>query len=131
MNELLGYRESAFLMLFENKFLNEDYDELFETAREIECINLGNKTRKLVWDVLHNNDHINDIIQSFSTTRAVSRIPKLNVTVLSIGIAEVLYGYNIPVKVAISEAMKLVDKYGLEGDIKFVNGVFGSFAESL
>jgi len=131
MTEKLGYRESAFLIIFENMFLNQDIEEVFETAVELENIDLGSKTRKLVKNVIDNSNDINDTIQRFSETRAFSRIPRLNVAVISIGVCEILYDEKIPTNVAISEAVKIVRKYGLENDVKFVNGVLGAFSRSL
>ncbi len=131
MAEKLSYRESAFLIIFENMFLNQDLEEIFDTAADLENIDLGSKTKKLVSNVIENSDNINSIIQRFSEKRAFSRIPKLNVAVISIGVSEVLYDEKIPTNVAISEAIKLVKKYGLENDVKFVNGVLGAFSRSL
>lgn len=131
MTEKLGYRESAFLIIFENMFLNQDIEEVFETAVELENIDLGSKTRKLVKNVIDNSNDINDTIQRFSETRAFSRIPRLNVAVISIGVCEILYDEKIPTNVAISEAVKIVRKYGQENDVKFVNGVLGAFSRSL
>lgn len=131
MTEKLSYRESAFLIIFENMFLNQGLEEIFDTAAELENIDLGSKTKKLVGNIIENNQNINDIIQRFSEKRVFSRIPKLNVAVISIGVSEVLYDEKIPTNVAISEAIKIVKKYGLDSDVKFVNGVLGSFSRSL
>lgn len=131
MTEKLSYRESAFLIIFENMFLNKSAEELFEIAGELDNIDLGNKTRKLVSGIIDNSKDINDTIQRFSEKRAFSRIPKLHVAAISIGVAEILYDEKIPTNVAVSEAIKLVKKYGLETDVKFVNGVLGAFSRSL
>ncbi len=131
MTEKLSYRESAFLIVFENMFLNKSAEELFEIAGELDNIDLGNKTRKLVSSIIDNSKDINDTIQRFSEKRAFSRIPKLHVAAISIGVAEILYDEKIPTNVAVSEAIKLVKKYGLETDVKFVNGVLGAFSRSL
>ena len=131
MTEKLSYRESAFLIVFENMFLNKSAEELFEIAGELDNIDLGNKTRKLVSSIIDNSKDINDTIQRFSEKRASSRIPKLHVAAISIGVAEILYDEKIPTNVAVSEAIKLVKKYGLETDVKFVNGVLGAFSRSL
>ncbi len=131
MAEKLSYRESAFLIIFENMFLNQDLEEIFDTAADLENIDLSSKTKKLVIKVIENSDNINGIIQRFSEKRAFSRIPKLNVAVISIGVSEVLYDEKIPTNVAISEAIKIVKKYGLDSDVKFVNGVLGAFSRSL
>ena len=42
-----------------------------------------------------------------------------------------LYDEKVPVNVAISEAVSLTEKYALEPDIAFVNGLLGSFAKDI
>lgn len=131
MEEKMTYRESAFLLIFENMFLNISSDELFDIAAQIEGILLSKKTITLVNSVIDNEDEIDKIIASFSEKRALSRIPKLNKAILYIAIAEILYNDKVPANVAISEAVNISKKYGLESDVKFINGVLGSFSRSL
>ncbi len=131
MEEKMTYRESAFLLIFENMFLNISSDELFDIAAQIEGILLSKKTIALVNSVIDNEDEIDKIIASFSEKRALSRIPKLNKAILYIAIAEILYNDKVPANVAISEAVNISKKYGLESDVKFINGVLGSFSRSL
>ena len=59
----------------------------------------------------------------------VERIPKINLAILRLAIYEAIYEENVPVNVAISEAVALAGKYALEPDVSFVNGVLGSFAK--
>lgn len=131
MEEKMTYRESAFLLIFENMFLNISSDELFDIAAQIEGILISKKTIALVNSVIDNEDEIDKIIASFSEKRALSRIPKLNKAILYIAIAEILYNDKVPANVAISEAVNISKKYGLESDVKFINGVLGSFSRSL
>lgn len=131
MEEKMTFRESAFIFIFENMFLNEPTDVLFEQAEEIEGITAGEKTRTLVDAALTNIDEIQSKISQFSPTRAYPRIPKLNAAVLITAFAEILYTKKAPVNVTVSEAMKIVKKYGLDNDVKFVNGVLGAFSRSL
>lgn len=74
-------------------------------------------------------DEIDSIISKFSNKRTVERIPKINLAILRLAIYEAIYEENVPVNVAISEAVALAGKYALEPDVSFVNGVLGSFAK--
>lgn len=131
MEERMTYRESAFLIIFENMFLQVSGDELFDIAAQIEGILLSQRTKNLVNCVFENESELDKIITSFSVKRALQRIPRLNKAILYIAIAEVLYNDKVPTNVAISEAVNIAKKYGLESDVKFINGVLGSFARSL
>lgn len=131
MSNSMNYRESAFIIVFESLFQKTELCELFENASEIENISLNSKTRKLVESVFENKDELEEKISSFSPKRTYSRIPKLNAAILLTVFAEILYVKNSPVNVSASEFMKLAATYGLDNDIKFVNGVLGSFTRSL
>ena len=131
MEEKMTYRESAFIIIFENMFLCLDDDELFDIASNIDNVSLSQKTWNLVKSVRENQENIENVISSLSEKRSVQRIPRLNKAILYIAIAEVLYNDKVPTNVAISEAVNIAKKYALESDVKFINGLLGSFSKSL
>lgn len=131
MEEKMTYRESAFIIIFENMFLCLDDDELFDIASNIDNVCLSQKTWNLVKSVRENQENIENVISSLSEKRSVQRIPRLNKAILYIAIAEVLYNDKVPTNVAISEAVNIAKKYALESDVKFINGLLGSFSRSL
>jgi N utilization substance protein B len=47
-------------------------------------------------------------------------------SVLRLAIAEMLYQRDVPVKVAINEAVELAKTFGHDSSPKFVNGVLGT-----
>lgn len=53
----------------------------------------------------------------------LERLAVIDRNVLRIGAAELLYAEDVPGVVAISEAIKLAEKYGSEESPRFVNGV--------
>ncbi len=131
MEEKMTYRESAFIIIFENMFLCLDDDELFDIASNIDNVSLSQKTWNLVKSVRENQENIENVISSLSEKRSVQRIPRLNKAILYIAIAEVLYNDKVPTNVAISEAVNIAKKYALENDVRFINGLLGSFSRSL
>ena len=74
---------------------------------------------------------IDEKIASFSTKRAFSRIPKINIAILRIAFYEILYDDKTPVNAAINEAVLISQAYSYKEDTSFVNGVLSSFAKSL
>ena len=120
-------RESAFLLIFEKMFRQDDeLDDIFMSAMEVNEIIVNDEVKKLVENVCEKQDEIDSII---SNKRTVERIPKINLAILILAIYEAIYEENVPVNVAISEAVALAGKYALEPDVSFVNGVLGSFAK--
>lgn len=125
-------RQSAFLLSFEKLFLDDELDSIFAVAEELgDIIPVDDEVRQLVRGIFDKKDELDGIISKFSDKRAVSRIPKINLAILRLAIYEALYDEKVPVNVAISEAVYLAQKYALDPDISFVNGVLGSFAKSL
>jgi len=53
----------------------------------------------------------------------LARMPAVDRAILRIGAYELLYGADVPPKVAIDEAVRLAKKYSTEDSSAFVNGV--------
>lgn len=123
-------RESAFLIIYERSFGNYELDELFELARESENIQINDDVIKTVRGVFEHLDELDNIISQFSEKRSLERIPKVNLSILRLAIYEAKYSENVPVNVAISEAVAIAEKYAFETDAKFINGALGAFSRS-
>ena len=125
-------RQAAFLLSFEKLFLDDDLDKIFESAEDLgEFIPMNDEVRALVSGIFDKQEELDGIISKYSDKRAVSRIPKVDLAVLRLAIYEALYDDKVPVNVAISEAVGLTEKYALDPDISFVNGLLGSFSKDL
>ena len=125
-------RQAAFLLSFEKMFLDDDLDKIFESAEELgEFIPVNDEVKTLVRSIFDKQEELDSIISKYSDKRAVSRIPKVDLTALRLAIYEALYDEKVPVNVAISEAVALTEKYALEPDIAFVNGLLGSFSKDI
>ena len=125
-------RQAAFLLSFEKLFLDEELESLFEGAEELgEFLLLNDDVKDLVRCVFDNQEELDSIISKYSDKRALNRIPKVDLAVLRIAIYEALYDDKVPVNVAISEAVSLTEKYALEPDVSFVNGLLGAFSKEL
>jgi len=125
-------RQAAFLLSFEKLFLDEELESLFEGAEELgEFLLLNDDVKDLVRCVFDKQEELDSIISKYSDKRALNRIPKVDLAVLRIAIYEALYDDKVPVNVAISEAVSLTEKYALEPDVSFVNGLLGAFSKEL
>ena len=85
----------------------------------------------VVSGVANREDELNAQIQKFSISWDVSRISKLTRCVMQLAIFETLYMDDVPVGVAVSEAVRLAKKYDGDDTGAFVNGILGAFARSL
>lgn len=73
---------------------------------------------------------IDETIERVSTNWRLDRMAKVDRNVLRLAVYELLES-DVPVKVAINEAIELGKKYGAEGTGAFVNGVLDRIAADL
>ncbi|MBR1739503.1 MAG: transcription antitermination factor NusB [Ruminococcus sp.] len=131
---MLGRREvrrSAFILSFEKLFRDDPIEEIFAAAEDVGELSVDDEVRQVVTNILERQEELDQIIGKYSDKRAVSRIPKINLAILRLAVYEALYDDKVPVNVAISEAVGLAEKYALEPDVSFVNGILGSFSKDL
>jgi len=86
----------------------------------------GAFVRELVSGVIQNKEKIDLNIQNFAPAWPVEHISVFDRNILMLAIFEVLLDNNVPVKVAINEAVELAKTFGSDNSSRFVNGVLGS-----
>jgi len=124
-------RDYAFKLIYEKLLRDDPIEELYEIASEIDEIMVSDEVKILVEGVLEKAEELDERISSLSTTRAISRIPKINIAILRIAIFEILYDDKTPMNAAISEAVLLSESYSYKEDTRFVNGVLSTFAKNI
>ena len=85
----------------------------------------------VVSGVANREDELNEQIGKFAIGWDVSRISRLTRAIMQLAIFEARYVDDVPMGVAISEAVRLAKKYDGDDTGAFVNGILGSFARSL
>lgn len=85
----------------------------------------------VVTGVANRIDELNNEISRFSIGWDISRISRLTRAIIQLAIFESLYVEDVPVGVAVSEAVRLAKKYDGDDTGAFVNGILGSFARAL
>lgn len=121
-------RDSAFKLVFEQLLRDDDIQELYDIAEEIEEITVNDDVKKIVEGTIEHAAEFDNIISGYSKSRSISRISKLNLAILRIALYEAIYDDNTPVNAAISEAINLSMVYTYKEDTSFINGVLGAFA---
>lgn len=121
-------RDSAFKLMFEKLLRDDSMEELYAIAEDIDEVLVNDAVRELVDGTLAHAEEIDGIIQQYSKTRALSRIPKLNLAILRIALYEILYDEKTPLNAAINEAVELAKNYTYQEDASFINGLLGAYA---
>jgi N utilization substance protein B len=85
----------------------------------------------LVDFVLENRSRLDTILRSQVSDWDPERMAVIDRLVISVALAELLHSPDVPVKVAIQEAVQIAHKYSNEDESgKFVNGILHGFAKS-
>lgn len=128
-------RESAFVIIFEKSFRDDELDVIFDDALnsldDDKEIVLNEEVKSLVTAVYEKSEEIDAIISKFSDKRSIERIPKINLAILRLALYEAIYDEKVPRNVAISEAVIITKKYAQKADVSFVNGVLGAYSRSV
>lgn len=122
-------RTQAFKVLYSMEMQNDFDDEsfkLFLEASEITKQEQINYIKEIIFGVKNNIEKIDGLIsKNLLSSWKIERISKINLSILRLGIYEMLYK-ETPFKVVINECVELAKEYGDDNSQNFINGVFAS-----
>jgi len=126
-------REIALKILYELDLNPEDPDEVLKRWREEKVLS-GDSwefIKRLVKGVTHNKDVLDGYIQQVAHRWKVERMDKVDRNILRMGVYELLFCDDIPLKVAINEAVELGKKFGSSDESKgFINAILDKIAKT-
>ncbi len=122
-NERENLMRMIFQMEIQGDFSMTEYERFVELQADSNVTSYFMKGYRQV--VSHLND-IDKMIDTYSVNWKASRLPKADLAILRLALAEIFYMEEIPISVSINEAVELAKKYGTEKSAKFINGVLGS-----
>lgn len=125
-------RRSALQALYQSEILGVPADKVLEENLLPEEAGMDDYARSLVVGVASHAAHINAAISGRSQNWAIDRMPVVDRCVLRLAVYEMSYVDDVPVSVAINEAVELAKEFGGEDDShRFVNGVLGRIARDM
>lgn len=125
-------RELAFILIFEKSFQQEmSVTELIDSAVELELFPRNDFAENLAKKVYLKLDEIDAVINENLVGWSAKRISKTTKAILRLAVCEMLYSENMPVGVAINEAVEIAKKYATTDDASYINGVLGSVAKKI
>lgn len=127
-------RENLYIMLFRLDFHEgenlKEQAELYLEELDAPAKN-KNELREKFDKVIEHLDKIDSKIEEKAKGWTVERIAKAELTVLRLGVFEILYDDDVPNKVAINEEVELAKSYGGDKASGFVNGILASVVREL
>ncbi len=127
-------RERALQALYQIDVAATDLDDgLARFWRSFEPVEreVREMAERLVRGVAEHRQAIDDAIEAVSENWRVDRMARVDRNILRLAVHELLHRPDVPVKVAINEAIEMGKKYGSEGSGAFINGVLDKIAGGL
>jgi N utilization substance protein B len=129
-------REKAFQVLYGYIFFSaperrhvERTFEHFVSGHSQNAHEVSEFAWELVSGVLDNLKELDEVIGRFSKNWRLDRIAKIELTILRLSVFEMLFRSDVPIKVAINEAIELSKKFGDNQSSRFVNGILDAVAK--
>ena len=126
-------REQIFLLLF-----SVEFNELSEMPQQMQMFLEDDETLRSESDqayitakydkIMEKLAEIDEKLNSKAENWDVARMGKVELTVLRLALYEMQYDEDVPVGVAINEAVELAKKFGQDNSGAFVNAILAKFA---
>lgn len=126
-------REHLMIMLFQREFHNAE-----ELSEQVDCY-LDSIVEPKSEDIAYIRDkyektcqyidEIDAMLEEVSEGWKVKRMGKVDLSIMRLAVYEMKYDDEIPVRVAINEAVEIAKKYGQDNSPSFVNGILAKVAE--
>ncbi len=126
-------RQLMMQLIFQMEAQKDFGQELCESFLE-KSIKSDDEQRKyadrVISAFIENREAIDAAIEEASVKWHIRRMAKVDLAVLRLAVTELRYldDEDIPLQVAINEAVNLAKKFGAEESGKFVNGILGKIA---
>ena len=125
-------REHIFKMVFGLEF--NEKEEMPEQVRLYfeQLEQMGEKDKEYIqkkaWAIADHKDEIDAQINEHASGWKTTRMNKVDLTLLRLAVYEMKWDDDVPVSVAINEAVELAKRFGGEESPSFVNGVLAKLA---
>lgn len=127
-------REQIFKLLFRIEFNEKEdmpeqirlfFEEAEEPVPDADAQYITGKYEKIMERLSEIDRLLNEKTEKWTT----DRMGKAELTILRLAVYEILFDEEVPVSVAINEAVELAKKFGQDSARAFVNGILAKFAD--
>lgn len=127
-------REYVFKAVFQLEFIEEtEQKDRFEQFLSLHLEDESEKTRTYITEKLQNIvgrlSDIDGMIAANTRGWRIERLNKADLAILRLGVYELIFDEDIPVSVAISEAVVLAKRFSTPKSASFINGILAQIAK--
>lgn len=123
-------REQALCLLFSRTFNNEisgeELDEFYNGALSLYGYADSPYLKTVFYGVINDAEKLDAVISKYAIGWKIERIARISLTLMRICLFEIMNLEDVPVPVAINEAVELAKKYDTDEAPAFINGILNS-----
>ena len=120
-------REALLALMYEFAVNGEEGYDTLNVMEDVLSGPLSETDRNYIKDGYNrfaaHREQVDSVISSSLTSWDISRLAKVDLSILRLAVSELLYSADIPAKVSINEAVELAKKFSSDQAPKFINGV--------
>ncbi len=125
-------REVAFSIIFQKNFHKDtEVEEIITHNINSEFHKESEFAIKVAQKTFENIEVIDELIAKNLVGWSSKRISKVSNAILRLATCEMLYSDDVPVSVAINEAVEIAKKFSTKEDASYINGVLGTIAKEI
>lgn len=125
-------REIVMKLLYQLEIRKDSREEQIENTLAEHKIKKENLDyiKDILNGVFKHQVNIDQTIENHSKGWKISRISKVDLSILRLGIYEIVFREDIPLNVSINEAVELAKNYSGEESGAFINGILGKIKKN-
>ena len=132
----MGIRRQARELAMQTLF-SSDFSSDWDLDSALRCAKFYSKDKSiirfaslLITGVITNKVNLDSNITKASENWSISRMSRVDRSILRISSYEIIYQKDVPVNVSINEAIEIAKKFGSEDSANFINGVVDRIARN-
>lgn len=124
-------REIAMKLLYQLEIQKDNREEQMQLVLDENGLSENDRefVISVVEGVFNNLEFIDKIIEKYSKGWKLSRISKVDLSILRVSIFEITFKDDIPFSVSVNEAVELAKRYSSEEAGAFINGILGKVSK--
>ncbi len=126
-------RKNAMELMFQMEIQNDFSDEAIEKFQELNSLTVKQRDYMslLFRNIEERLEKVDTVIEENAENWRIQRLAKVDLSILRIALIEMFYVEEVPIAVAINEAVSLAKIYGSDNSAKFINGILGTVARKM
>ena len=126
-------RKNAMELMFQMEIQNDFSDEAIEKFQELNSLTVKQRDYMslLFRNIEERLEKVDTVIEENAENWRIQRLAKVDLSILRIALIEMFYVEEVPIAVAINEAISLAKIYGSDNSAKFINGILGTVARKM